>query len=326
MFQPIKRGPKMVLAIVSILSLAYCQSPPSSQADQEVEARKASVSSTCGDSLDIPLPTNCREIEVFHPFEGLKNFREFAYSSQEPPLATPGKLYRSDALHALTEEDIAKMTEMGIRTIVDFRSAEEMEQYPDRVIPGTQTIHLPIGRNPSEVKELLPPEMISEIRALFIAGNVEAVDSLLESAHIDIAAARIERYQEFVTEFVKPYGEFMRILADTAHYPVLYHCQGGKDRTGFAGAMVLGALGYGDSEIIRDYLTTNLYQAQDLQAQWEKSSQKLRPAIGAHEAQMMAALHTVQTQYGSFNQYLVEGLGLTEVEIRQIREALLPVQ
>ncbi len=43
---------------------------------------------------------------------------------------------------------------------------------------------------------------------------------------------------------------------------VLWHCTGGKDRTGLAAMLILSALGVDEETVVKDYLLTNEFNAQ----------------------------------------------------------------
>ena len=54
---------------------------------------------------------------------------------------------------------------------------------------------------------------------------------------------------------------FAHLLEDRA--PLVIHCTAGKDRTGFACALILHALGVPDDVISEDYLLTNRFYRRD---------------------------------------------------------------
>src|SRR5205085_732221 len=54
------------------------------------------------------------------------------------------------------------------------------------------------------------------------------------------------------------FGELLREIAD-ADGAVLFHCTAGKDRTGWASALLLHVAGVDDATILEDYLLTNTF-------------------------------------------------------------------
>jgi protein-tyrosine phosphatase len=89
-----------------------------------------------------------------------------------------------------------------------------------------------------------------ELQDRLMAGEVSAEQS---------AAFLIEGNRAFVTEFHDVYARFLHDLADPANLPTLFHCTAGKDRTGFAAALVMLALDVPRETAMRDYLLTNTY-------------------------------------------------------------------
>ncbi len=96
----------------------------------------------------------------------------------------------------------------------------------------------------------------SELRELFIRGDVSTLDpdELLSST-----------YQHFVADHTPTYRQFFKELLNAEGRPLLFNCTAGKDRTGFAAALILQILGVPDETIREDYLLTGDFAAQDRQ-------------------------------------------------------------
>jgi protein-tyrosine phosphatase len=92
------------------------------------------------------------------------------------------------------------------------------------------------------------------------------------------------------------------------------HCTAGKDRTGFACALILHALGVPDDVIAEDYLLTNRFYRRDPAASPDLP-QDVRDAIGSvHPSFLAAGIEAVQADYGGLQGYLRDGLGIGEQE------------
>lgn len=274
----------------------------------------------CSTELPIDMPANCNEITVSRPFEGLHNFRELTNDGG----IRPGLLFRSDQLQEMTDADVAAMSDMGMITIVDLRAHEELEQHPNRQIPSVEmTVNLPIGTDPADVAKIMPVEVAAQIRPMWFEGRFDDINQLLADHNVDIPQVRIDRYEEFARDFTPQVSRYMHLLADEANFPMMFHCAGGKDRTGFVAAVTLLALGYSEKEVMNDYLTTNIYTFEELETLVGQGPEALRPVFGAHPEQMTAALDAVKADYGSFDAYLRDGLGVDDAELAQIRANLL---
>src|SRR3546814_12578987 len=89
-----------------------------------VEGRSVTSSSVPLSSKVIGVPTNIRLV-------GAPNFREVGgYRTADGHSVRHGLLYRSENLSRLTPDDYRAMDGLGIRTIVDLRTAEERQSAP----------------------------------------------------------------------------------------------------------------------------------------------------------------------------------------------------
>ena len=112
-----------------------------------------------------------------------------------------------------------------------------------------------------------------------------------------------------------------QILADTA--PLVIHCTAGKDRTGFACALVLHALGVPAKVISEDYLLTNSYYRRDPNSAPDLPVD-VRQAIGSVESSFLAAgFDAVDAQYGDLESYFRDGLGLGTAERTELKQRYL---
>lgn len=134
---------------------------------------------------------------------------------------------------------------------------------------------------------------------------------------------RIERYVGFAQDAHAGFRPFMQEAANPDNWPLLFHCQGGKDRTGFAAAMVMLTLGVPREQVMADYLLTNVYTAAQIEAQKAATPQVLHPIFGAYEEQLGAALDYIDAQHGSFDSFRREVLGISDETVERIREAML---
>jgi protein-tyrosine phosphatase len=101
---------------------------------------------------------------------------------------------------------------------------------------------------------------------------------------------------------------FGHLLEDRA--PLVIHCTAGKDRTGFACALILHALGVPDHVIGEDYLLTNRFYRRDPSASSDLPDD-VRQVLGSVQASFLAAaFETIDAEYGDLESYFRDGLGL----------------
>ncbi|MBC5784186.1 tyrosine-protein phosphatase [Ramlibacter sp. USB13] len=230
-------------------------------------------------------------------FASSSNFRRVGVGS------VPGlplrKLYRSDHLGALDAADAAQIRALGITRVLDFRGVHERTSAACRL--EQVTVHsLPIE-----------PTIVQKLAEMREAG--ERLTGDLVAVHMQ------DTYRGFVRHNTERFAEFFQHLL-ASDEPTVFHCTAGKDRTGFAAALLLKALGVPDEEVMRDYLLTNdrlvLPEASRLGLPREAMEVlwRVQPAF------LQAALDEVDARYGSLETYLREGLRLRDAERAALRQ------
>ena len=92
--------------------------------------------------------------------------------------------------------------------------------------------------------------------------------------------------------------------------PLVIHCTAGKDRTGFACALILHSLGVTDDLIAEDYLLTNRFYRRDPTASSDLP-EEVRQVLASVEASFLAAgFEAISAEYGDLESYLGDALGL----------------
>ena len=268
-------------------------------------------------SLERPIPANLsenlREDTRKLPFTGAHNFRDLGgYKTSDGKTVKWGKVYRSDNLHSLTDEDLKYMERLNLKSVVDFRSDEERNEEPDRLTPDMTPILLPIKFEPEGVTENLTRDLTF--------GNLDS-SNLLRDFNVIL-----------VKEFTEEYKQFFRHIVDNGGEPFVLHCTAGKDRAGFGSAMILTVLGVPREKIIEDYLLTNTYVSDhvdrklletELKTFFRADSDNLRKINLVEERYIQAAFDTIDSHWGGMDQYISDGLNLTEEDIGKIRNYYL---
>jgi protein-tyrosine phosphatase len=212
-------------------------------------------------------------------------------------------LYRSNELSRLSDESVRALAAIGIRTICDFRNEKERAAAPTRLPPGDalQTHLMPIG-----VKSQL--------------GSVLSTSGVTES---DVRQALQAIYRSFALDYAPAYQALFDRLIESHHYPLVFHCSAGKDRTGVAAALILTALGVPKDAVFEDYLLTNDYWSAPAHILPGSSGEARKAALAAHPEYLMAAFDAIDQSYGSIDRYLVEAMGLTPQRRAQLEANLL---
>ena len=221
--------------------------------------------------------------------QGASNFRDLGgYAAQDGRTVRWRQLFRSNHLGHLTEDDIKAVRGLGVKSAFDFRGADERKA-ATCVVEEIKVHSLPIE-----------PTVVAALRARLQARALSSGDAL---------EIMRESYRGYVRLNTHSFRElFAKLIEDSA--PLVIHCTAGKDRTGFAVALLLNALGVSENVISEDYLLTNRFYRRDPNSAPDLPTD-VRQAIGSVDASFLAAgFEAVTTQYGDLESYFRDGLGL----------------
>lgn len=178
------------------------------------------------------------------PIRSGYNFRDLGgYLSSTGKHVKWHTLLRSGDFPKLEQEDISLLKSLNLKTVVDFRSEEEYNRLPDTVISGVSYYKFPLDSG----------NLVPQFIELTDNRNKLSIDEIYKRG----IQLMITMYDELVFNFIDELRQFFKILSEPANKSVLYHCTAGKDRTGFATALILSALDVDRNTIIEDYLLTN---------------------------------------------------------------------
>ena len=272
-------------------------------------------------SFERPIPVkfseNLREDYRKLPFTGAHNFRDLGgYKTEDGRAIKWGKIYRSDDLHLLTDEDLKYLSRLNIKSVVDFRSDEERESEPDRLNPGMTQVLLPIKFQPEELDD----ETLKNLMKNLTFGTLDS-SNLLRDFNIVI-----------VKDFATEYKKFFRHVIENNAEPIVFHCTAGKDRAGVASAMILTVLGVPREKVIEDYLLTNTYVKDhvdsemleiELKTFFRADTDNLRKINLVEERYIQAAFVTIDSEWGGMDNYISGALGLSEEDILKLKDFYL---
>ena len=272
-------------------------------------------------SFERPIPVkfseNLREDYRKLPFTGAHNFRDLGgYKTEDGRALKWGKIYRSDDLHLLTDEDLKYLSRLNIKSVVDFRSDEERESEPDRLNPDMTQLLLPIKFQPEELDD----ETLKNLMKNLTFGTLDS-SNLLRDFNIVI-----------VKDFATEYKKFFRHVIENNAEPIVFHCTAGKDRAGFASAMILTVLGVPREKVIEDYLLTNTYVKDhvdsemleiELKTFFRADTDNLRKINLVEERYIQAAFDTIDSEWGGMDNYISGALGLSEEDILKLKDYYL---
>ena len=164
--------------------------------------------------------------------EGTPNFRDLGgLATVDGRVTRRGVLFRSSALEELSSRDVRLLIDdIGLRTVIDLRSADDREIAQSLLDTPVRYINLPISRGgPTTSLE----------RPMGADGRVDM--------------PRI--YRMYIETSAPSITEIIAELTSGAT-PALFHCAAGKDRTGVVAAILLSAVGVTRDAVIADFMET----------------------------------------------------------------------
>ncbi len=256
-----------------------------------------------------------KDITITQPIKLQKvdNFRDIA-GDKDPYLTSQGKplqkgiFYRSNAL-LITEDELAQIEPLNITYIYDLRTPGEIALHPDSDISGA------IWKN----YNLLGWEDIDQVRTGF---TVRPENTL---------AGAEEIYLNFVENPItrNVIGQLLTDMANNEGTQV-FHCSGGKDRTGWVTAILQMIADVPQETIIEDFMLSNKYSHESIVQSFTKMANTkgteaaiaFAPFLGVQANWLELAFTAAEKQYGSIDQYIAEGLNVSQ-ETRQKLKAKL---
>jgi protein-tyrosine phosphatase len=238
--------------------------------------------------------------------QGAVNFRDIGgYPAVAGRRVRWRRVFRSDSLSGLTNQDRRQLAQLGIRTLVDFRLASERRELPNRLGVSSGIESVEIGFMAEGVLEIL--------RAVARGAASRA----------DIERAFLDQYRRFVTDHGSEFAQALAYALDERHLPLLMHCTSGKDRTGFAVSALLLAVGTPQETILEDYALTNSYM-RDISNFFGPSTppELMRFVMTAQTSYLHAAFDQIRASFGSVDAYLARGLQLDDRKRSRLIELL----
>lgn len=244
--------------------------------------------------------------------EGANNIRDLGgHFTEDGYQVRWGKLYRSGKLSDVKKKEFSRLSPLGLNTIVDFRTGIEKDKHEDKWpnIADIEMVPLSIGDSSISRKEIL---------------------KRIKSPTFDPDALMQEVNQELVAKYSYRYKSFFDYLKDDASYPLLYHCSAGKDRAGFATALILSVLGVDKETIMDEYLMSNYYLHENMEKRVRQAAifygidrDNLRMLMNVDESYLEAAFSTIEKKYGSTEQFFRQALNVSDTDIEYLKEKLL---
>jgi protein-tyrosine phosphatase len=181
------------------------------------------------------------------------NFRDLGGLPAAGGRVRSGMLFRAEGPRNFSPSQFGELQALGIRAIIDLRSAEERDEVPHQWHgPDCKWLGLDVN---------------ADLRVFGHDGRER-----LSKGRDPIIA--IETMQETYRSIPKSLARHWPVIAETllaGDVPALINCTAGKDRTGVAVAFLLGLAGVPRDAIMKDYLASavfgeNMFRAGTIEA------------------------------------------------------------
>ena len=255
--------------------------------------------------------------------EGTTNTRDIGgYQTSDQGTLRWRQIIRSENLSRLTANDFQTLEEIGLKTVIDLRTNKEHDKSPT-VWQGDnppQFFHFPVGDANNDwfkaQRRMMKRNRFTEEQSMELM---------------------VEGYRMIAEEGPPSYQKLMEVVLDQSNWPILIHCNAGKDRAGVAVALIMESLGVDREIIMEEYLLTNeLGRTEKKAILLSKESRKLgrgskfgkgsspsawSPIVGVRAEMLEAFYASVDEKYGSMDAFLTE-LGVDQ-EARSVLMASL---
>jgi protein-tyrosine phosphatase len=148
-----------------------------------------------------------------------------------------GLIFRSASLDGISKKDLARIKELGIKTVIDLRGPSEQKKQR-REMDGIRFISMPLDFQGKTRERLYP---------YFKQKNPE--EKILEVSN--------SLYLEIAEASAPVLAGILEIMDSPDSGAVLIHCQAGKDRTGILIALLHLIAGTERRFIVEDFLRSN---------------------------------------------------------------------
>ena len=248
----------------------------------------------------------------------------------------PKMIIRSSFLHKLSDEDIKVLSdEYHLKYDIDLRWEGEIEENPDKEIPGCKYINLNLHDDYKFRDE--HRYQIPEDRKWLLEREKNFDGFFFYDKDGDVVKGTPNMYRGVV---INPeshiiFNKILNLLKDLKDGSLLYHCYDGKDRTGIITMIILLALGVDFDTIREDYLLTGYYMKNRILHEKEKYQDidlyKLDPVMGyskfvatdAYPTWIESAYNAIFENYETLDNFFTNHVKFSKEDIQKLRDNCL---
>ncbi|MEM6485229.1 MAG: tyrosine-protein phosphatase [Pseudomonadota bacterium] len=238
---------------------------------------------------------------------GCPNFRDAGGYATDTGTVAWRRIFRSGHLASLTSNEQHRLGRLDIELIVDLRRADERAQ-EEGVLSGAKVI----------TAEITPGSAASAVYT----------DSNRITDATEMRAFMCDINRQFVVSQSEVFAAVFRSLVASDARSVLFHCSAGKDRTGFAIALLHAILGVEKNDLEADYMLSSQYfvpehQIARIRRKYPVShldDASLHPMLETDPTYLQTAFSAIESEFGGFTRYVRDALLLTEEDCQVLKD------
>lgn len=240
--------------------------------------------------------------------DNLQNFRDIGgYTTTSGELLKWGKIFRSGDFSSITPKDNQTLSNLRIKTIIDFRDKEEQILNPN-IFTAENIINIPITSGNR-----------AYIREKILDGSFYRGDAIVFAQ---------DTYKILIEQYTDQYAQLFDALADENNYPIVIEGYLGKDRVGLACYFLLRALGVDEDSNVEDYLFSNLcISEKQVMGEAKYLPEQLQEAATVvcktDKSYLDYAKRWMISMSGSVDKYMEQRLHLTPEKKEKLKQIML---
>ena len=235
-----------------------------------------------------------------------------------------GKLFRSGRLYKLPEKTVKCLKDLDIRTVIDLRMEPETFEKPDSLPEGCRVVNCPLVCTATPGITYQPKMRTTlNIESKNIVGKYSDGDEYMSDMYIGMITSK---------DSVVALKRVFSVLLETEEGGILFHCNGGKDRAGVCAMLIESALGVREEDILSDYIVTRRFCRRKFF--WNRVGLVILPVsfrfkkvlycmMRTKKAYLKAVIDYAKAKYGSVVGYCKQELGLSDADIKKLRDRYL---
>ena len=231
------------------------------------------------------------------PLKNIENCRELGgYNTKYGQQTKWHSFLRSSHMSKVGSEDIAFLTSYGVNTVIDLRRRDEIEKYKN-----------PLADIDSYEYHNIP----------FITEGIADI-TRSEDVYPNFTLG------DFYTQLLEQKQAIREIFHTIYHAKdgcIVFHCQGGKDRTGVLAMLLLGLAGVEKKDIISNYEVTytNLESLHQVLHDYKNIPRKF---LFSERDDILKAYEHIVNTFENFNDYLLSA-GIEQEIIDGVKTRLI---